>query len=141
MLPAGWQYVAIASAPFAFAVLFQARLREFGWIFVASVGGLAGARLGNAALSPELGSCVGTLVVGLVSNSFARLRDRPASVPLTPAMLMLVPGSIGFRAVDLFLARDVLAGMDLAFQMVIVATSLVGGLLVSNALLPPRRSL
>lgn len=140
-LATGWWLLALTVSPTAFAILFQARVQELGWIFVASVGGFLGARYGTEALGPELGSFAGALVVGLVANIFARVADRPATVPLTPGILLLVPGSIGFQALDLFLARDALAGMENAFRVAIVATSLVGGLLVSNVLVPPRRSL
>jgi len=140
-LPAWAGALAILLSPIAFLVLFQARWRELPWILAAGIGGVLGARTGTRFLGFELGPCVGALVVGLIANVYARLRDRPASVPLTPGILMLVPGSIGYRALDLFLARDVLAGMETAFQVAIVATALVGGLLVANVLLPPRRSL
>lgn len=138
----GWALlVALGVSPVAFAVLFQARTSELPWIVAAGVGGVLGARWGTATLGVELGPCVGALVVGVVANLFARLKDRPASVPLTPGILLLVPGSIGYRALDLFLARDVVAGMENAFRVAMVATALVGGLLVANVVLPPRRSL
>ena len=58
-----------------------------------------------------------------------------------PGLLPLVPGSVGLRSLESLFARDTLAGVDTAFQMLMVAVSLVAGLLVANALLPSRRPL
>lgn len=140
-LPLWTEWGALLLAPPAFVVLFQARPRELGPIFAAGVLGYVGARLGSAWLGPELGSFLGALIVGLVANGYARLCDRPSSVPLMPGILMLVPGSIGYRSLSFFLAKDALSGMETAFQAAIVATSLVGGLLAANVVLSPRRSL
>lgn len=140
-LPEWASYVALPVAAWAFSVLLKARRRELGWILLAATAGLTSTRLAGLALGPTMGSFVGAVVVGLVANTFARLRDRPASVPLTPGLLVLVPGSVGYQALDLFLARDPAAGMQTGFEMMIAATSLVAGLLCASLILPPRRSL
>ena len=140
-LSAWMQWLALGLAPLAFAVLFQARLRELPWILAAGWVGIAVSRVGAGELGLELQSFLGALAVGLISNFFARALDRPASVPLMPGILLLVPGSFGYRALDLFLAHDAVAGLETGFQAALVAVALVGGLLVSNVLLPPRRSL
>jgi uncharacterized membrane protein YjjP (DUF1212 family) len=133
--------IALVVAPLAFVVLFQARRRDAGWILLAGILGFVGARSGAMLLGPELGSFVGALVVGIAGNAYARLKRRPASVLQVPALLMLVPGSIGFESLSSFVAQDVLEGVDAAFRMLFVGASLVGGLIVSNALVPPGRSL
>ena len=134
-------WISAAVAPFAFGVLMQARPRELGIIYVASLLGFAAAVLGNSSLGPDIGPFLGALVVGLVSNLYARAANRPALVPLTPGILMLVPGSLGFRSLTSFLEADAVHGMSWAFQTGMVAVSLVGGLLASNMVLPPRRSM
>jgi uncharacterized membrane protein YjjP (DUF1212 family) len=140
-LPAWASFVALPIAAWGFSVLLKARRRELGWVLLAAILGFTSARLAVPVFGATLGSFVGALVVGLVANAFARFRDRPASVPLTPGLLVLVPGSIGYRALDLFLAHDPIAGMQTGFEMVIAATSLVAGLLCASLVIPPRRSL
>jgi uncharacterized membrane protein YjjP (DUF1212 family) len=138
----GWaEVVALLVAPLAFAVLFGARKIDMPAILVASVAGYLGARLGAATLGPELGVCVGALVVGSGSNLLASVTGRPGLVTLVPGIMLLVPGSMGFRSVSSFLARDTVSGMEAAFQMGLVATSLVAGLLLAHALVPTRRAL
>jgi uncharacterized membrane protein YjjP (DUF1212 family) len=133
--------IALALSPIAFAVLFRARRRDLVWVLLAGWLGFAGARLGAAILSPELGVLVGALGVGLASNLYARRKNRPASVIQVPGIMLLVPGSIGFHSLSSFLTHDVLTGVESAFRMAQVAGALVGGLLFANALLRPRRSL
>jgi uncharacterized membrane protein YjjP (DUF1212 family) len=133
--------LSICAAPVAFAVLFQARWRELPWILGACWIGYFGAHFGRALLGPDLAPFLGATLVGLTANVYARVHDRPALVPSTPGILMLVPGSIGFRALDLLLARDTVSGVRTAFEMVLVATALVGGLLLANVILSPRRTL
>ncbi len=133
--------LALVVASVAFTVLFRARKSDVGWILLAGVGGFYASRLGALVLGPELGSFVGSLAIGMGSNAFARVCRRPASVLQVPGLILLVPGAIGFQSLSSFLAQDVLQGVDAAFRMVFVGASLVGGLLLGNALVPPRRSL
>lgn len=132
--------IAVLLSPLAFAVLFQVRPRDLVWVWATCVAGFTVSHLG-AEVSPEAGPLLGALAVGLIANIYARRLDRPALVPLTPGILMLVPGSVGYRALDLFLARDALAGTETVFQVAIVAVALAGGLLLAGAVLPPRRTL
>lgn len=133
--------IALLLAPLAFAVLFRARRRDIPWVLLAGWIGFAGARLGADLLGTHQGVLLGALAVGLTSNLFARVKHLPASVMQVPGIMLLVPGSIGFRSMDSFLTRDVLLGMESAFEMALVAGALVGGLLLANALLRPSRSL
>ena len=87
-----------------------------------------------------MGAFFGALAVGLGSQLYARLQQRPAEVTLAPGILMLVPGSIGFRSIALLLDKDVVFGIETMFRMTFVAVSLVAGLLLANAVAPTRRA-
>lgn len=114
---------------------------QFPAIAVASAAAYYSARLGSDLLTPELGAAVGGFAVAAGANVYARLADRPAMVPLVPGLLLLVPGSMGLRSMTSMLERDVVSGIDTAFAMILVAVSLVAGLLMANASVPPRRDL
>ena len=122
-------------------MLFRAHLRDAWCIAFVSVLGFGGARLGSSLLGPEQGVLLGALLVGVASNAIARWMGRPASVTLVPGIMLLVPGSIGFGSMSSLLARDVDAGLALAFTTVLVAVALAIGLLLANVIVPPRRSL
>ena len=138
----GWtKIIALAVAPLAFTVLFKARPRDIGIIAVASVVGFYGARLGAWMLGPELGVSLGAFLVGALGNLYSRIADRPAAIPTMPGVMLLVPGSIGFRSLDWLLREDVVSGIDAGFTVVLVAVSLVAGLLFANVAVPARKAL
>lgn len=133
--------LAVAGSAVGLLVLFQAPRRRLGWVVLAAFVAYYGARTGAWLLGPALGASVGAFLAAAASNLYARRLRRTALVPLTPAMILLVPGSIGFRSLSSLLDRDVVSGVDTAFTMVLVAVAIVAGLLVANVVVSPRRLL
>jgi uncharacterized membrane protein YjjB (DUF3815 family) len=58
---------------------------------------------------------------------------------LVPAMLLLVPGSIGFLSLNALMERQALAGIQTAFSMMLTAVALVAGLLIAGVIAPEPR--
>ncbi|HPF15853.1 MAG: threonine/serine exporter family protein [Planctomycetes bacterium] len=141
ILPLGVKRMVMALAPIGFAILFQVRMREWWVVYLAGAMGYFGALLGHELLGADLGPFLGALFVGLVGNSYARIFDRPSSLAHMPGILLIVPGTVGYKALTFFLAADPLQGTEMAFRMTMVGAALVGGLLTATAILPPRRSL
>lgn len=138
--PPRWSLaLALVVAPLALAVLMQARPRDLGWILAAGLVAYLGASSGGLVLGADVGAFTGALAVGMASNLFARALHRPSVVTMVPGLLVLVPGSLGFRSLLALLERDVLSGVDTAFSMVMVAISLAAGLLLANVVVTPRR--
>lgn len=137
----GVEAVALIVASIAFTVLLRARFSDVGWILCAAALAYGGTRQGALWLGPEVGVFIAALVVGVASNAFARFFERPASIVMVPGILLLVPGSVGFRSVSRLLEHDVVGGLETAFLMTLVAASLVAGLLVANLMMPPRKAL
>jgi uncharacterized membrane protein YjjP (DUF1212 family) len=140
-LPGWTEFVALVAAPLAFMVLLRAQPRDAIWIVLAGAVAVLGSRVGSHSLGLELGVFVGALLVGAASNLYARLLDRPAPVTQVPGILLLVPGSIGFRSLSSLLDREVVLGVETAFKMILMAVALVAGILVANIVVPPRRTL
>ncbi len=132
---------AVVIAGLSFSALLRVRPRDIGWVLAACGLAFAGARVGATLLGPELGAFVGALLLGLASNGFAKTFDRPAALPLVPGLLVLVPGSVGFRSVFALLDNDVLSGVNAAFKMVLISVALVSGVLFASVAIPPRRAL
>jgi len=139
-LPFWTELAALLVAPFGFAILLRAEPRDLGWVAVAAWLAFGAARIGSEVLGPQLGAFVGALVVGLAGNFYGLLLDRPTQIPQAPGVLILVPGSLGFRSVAALLDREVVSGVDAAFTMVLVATALVAGILLANVIVPRRKS-
>jgi uncharacterized membrane protein YjjP (DUF1212 family) len=139
-LPAWTEWAALAIAPISFAVLFQVERRDIPWVMITGWLAYGTSTLGNTWFDPELAAFIGALSVGIASNLYALLLDRPSQVTLVPGVLLLVPGSLGFRSVSSLLEREVITGVETAFQMALIATALVAGLLVANVAVPRRKS-
>jgi uncharacterized membrane protein YjjP (DUF1212 family) len=139
-LPPWTLYAALVLVPLAFTVLLRAMPRDTGWIVLSGVVAFVGSRIGTHVLGAELGLFIGALAVGIGSNVYARLLDRPVAITQVPGVLLLVPGSIGYRSLAALLDREVVSGVETAFQMVMTAVSLVAGLLIANIVSPQRKS-
>ncbi len=140
-LPEWAHWVALGVAAVGVAIVVQAQLRAFGWIIGACVVGYVGSRAGAAWLGGQMGVLVGALALGVMSNIYARWLDRPAQVVQVPAVLLLVPGSMGFRGMSALMDKNTLSGVETLFAMFVVAIAIVAGLLVANAIASPRRTL
>jgi uncharacterized membrane protein YjjP (DUF1212 family) len=140
-LPEWCLWIAVALTPLAFAVVFKAPVSQWPAIMFVVVSGFVASRLVGSLAGTEVGAFVGALVVGCGSNAYARLFNRPAMVPQTPGLVILVPGSIGYNSLTAMVQSDTIRGVELAFSMSIVGVALVGGLLLANQIISPKRIL
>jgi len=98
-----------------------------------------GGRAGAATLGVELGTFAGALAVGVASSVYERLTQRPAAVVSVPGILLLVPGSVGFRGLTSLIDRQAVAGIETIFSMILTAVALVAGLLIAAVVVPETR--
>jgi uncharacterized membrane protein YjjP (DUF1212 family) len=138
-LPAYTAHGAVLVAALAFCVLLKAEPRDAGWIVLACALSFYSARAGREQLGPELGAFLGALVIGVASDLFARGFKRPSAIAQVPGVLIIVPGSVGYRGIMSLLESETVAGIDTAFQVALIGVSIVAGLLVSNVLVPGER--
>lgn len=131
--------VALVVNAMALSVLFQARIEHAPLIVVATATAFLGARYGTEYLGLELGTCLGAYLVGTVGTILSRWRDVPSAVPILPGLLLLVPGSLGFRSLSALIAKDVVSGVEAGFTMAMIALALVTGLLLANLTVEPRK--
>lgn len=135
-VPAWTEPAALALAPLAFTVLLRARPGDYPWILGVGAGAYVAGRAAAGAVGPELGAFTGAFVATVLSNRLARARSGSPATTLVPAILLLVPGSIGFRSLTLLMERDVLSGVQTAFGTFVTAAALVAGLLMAGLLVP-----
>jgi uncharacterized membrane protein YjjP (DUF1212 family) len=139
---AGWAlWVTLLAAPLAHKVLFQARHADTPLIVGSAVLAYLGARVGAAWLGPLLGAGCGAFALGVMSNGLARVRLRPSTITSVPGLLVLVPGSLGFRGVLSFLSEDLGSGLELVTRMLAISMALVCGLLLAGVVFPSQRTL
>lgn len=131
-LSAVWIVAGAALVVASFAMVNRARPEDFGILLLTAGIGLAASKLGTQTLGTELGVCAAAWAIGTAGNLVSRWKNVPRATAVLPALLLLVPGSVGFGSVSSLLAQDVVAGMQTAFSMVILALSLVTGLLLAS---------
>lgn len=137
-LPLWTLFPALVVVVLSFMVVFQSRLGNLGWTLVASALGWIASAAGTHTLGPEAGAGLGSLVLGAACNLYGRQARRPAMVLLLPSIMLLLPGSIGFRSLTMLLHQQTLAGLEAGFHALFVSVALMLGLLVANATVPRR---
>lgn len=138
----GWvEWVALGFGCFSFAVLFQSARRDYPLVMASAALGYVITFYCSSASSPEFGVFLAGLAIGALGNLYARVAQRPGALVREPGIILLVPGSIGFRTLSFMFERDVFLGVDMAFTLTAILVALVAGLLFGDLLIAPRRSL
>jgi len=141
-LPPHWfQWPALLLCGLAFAVLFNVRHRDIYLAVIAAVAGYAVSRAGVIMGGVEFGIFLAALVIGLLGNLLGRWLRRPASLVRVPGIILLVPGALGYRAVTHALLDTNANPQETVLLASILVIALVGGLLIGNTIVPPRRFL
>ena len=133
--------VALLCGAFSYTLLLRPHKRHRWLVMGAAVLGYLSARVGSESFGPQFGVFLAGLVVGATSNLFARLKNKPSALVRIPGILLLVPGSVGFRSLFFVFDGQVMQGINTASSLVVLLTTLVAGLLFGDLLIPPRRSL
>lgn len=120
---------------------FQARKSDIPWIILAAVLSYFSSNFFAHISSEAAGPFLSGTVIAAASNVFSRSLKRPAMIFLLPAIILLVPGSIGFKGINLVFNKDLLAGVDSIFSMALIGISLVSGTYFGSLLVKPRRTL
>jgi uncharacterized membrane protein YjjP (DUF1212 family) len=140
-VPPWAQWVALGFGCLSFAVLFQAARRDYVLVMASAALGYVVAYYGSSAFSPNFGVFLAGLVIGAASNAYARVAHRPGALVREPGIILLVPGSVGFRTLSLMFERNVYTGLDVGATLIAILVALVAGLLFGDLLVAPRRSL
>ncbi|MCX7562852.1 threonine/serine exporter family protein [Xanthomonadaceae bacterium XH05] len=141
MLPGWSEGAALLAAALAFAVLFKAAWRDYPLVMAAAVTGYLITRIVGVWLPGSASVFLASVVVTLFSNIYARAANRPGALIRVPGIILMVPGSVGFRGVSSMFEQNVVLGLDTAVNLTTILVALVGGMLIGNVLLPARRNL
>lgn len=144
--PAWVEWVALLAASLSFAVLFRAHPRDYPVVMAAAWLGYGVTRAVGLWLAPAegafpLGVFLAAMVVTFASNAYARWVNRPGALIRVSGIILLVPGSVGFRSLRFVMENDMVLGMNTALTLFHVLVALVAGILFGNLLLPSRRNL
>jgi uncharacterized membrane protein YjjB (DUF3815 family) len=146
-LPRQVEIVATIAAALSFAVLFRAQRRDVLLVMGSAILGYVLTRLGSAWFgSVASGTFAGAVFFASLSmaaliNVYGRVWNRPGALVRVPGIMLLVPGSVGFRALAFVMERDYTLGFDTLVAVLSALLALVAGLLFGSLLVPPRRYL
>lgn len=144
-LPPWTDYLALLVGAVAFAILFRAARRDWPVVIGAVIVGYLATRWGGemsgSLPAAPFGVFLGALLLGALSNLYARFARRPGAVVREPGILLLVPGSVGFRSMSFLLERDTPLGVDTGLLLLTLLVSIVAGLMFGDLLVSARRSL
>ncbi len=123
------------------AVLFRTRRRDIFWVLLSTIIGYGTLRLAGEFLNAFAAVWIAALVSGLYSRFLSQRIGVPASVMLMPALILLVPGSLGFSGLSqILLSDDLPSGIRLITTMMLTAAAIVAGLLLSEVVNPIRKA-
>jgi len=134
-LPPWKEWLALIFVPLGFVVLFKAKPKDFWWILIGCWISYFSFKIGNQFTSNTTAVFLASLLLGIGSNLFSLKTKRNPSVMLVPGMILLVPGSLGFLSISKLVASDIVAGIQIAMNMLTTSMALVLGIIFSNVLL------
>jgi len=140
-LPWWTETIAVAVGMFSYTILLRAPFGELPYILMAGAVTYLAITIGNIFFGPDIAAGIAALVLGIYGNLYSRLRGKQASITIAPAVLYLVPGSLGLKSVFSIMEKNVFSGIETAFQMGMMALFIATGLLVANLILPSKKIL
>jgi uncharacterized membrane protein YjjP (DUF1212 family) len=146
-LPAWVEIISTVGAAFSFAILFRASRRDIPLVMASAILGYIFVRAGAGWMGPvATGTFAGSvffssLMMAALANVYGRVAGRPGQLVRVPGIMLLVPGSVGFRALGFVMERDYALGFDTLVAVLSAILALVAGLLFGSLLVPPRRYL
>jgi len=122
-------------------VVFQTDPKDFLWAVFGCAIAYGAILLGSAIAGGNLGNLSGTIIAVVFANLWGKVTERPTSIVLLPAIVLLVSGSIGFRGLAAITVGQTATGEQQFIQMFVVALTIAAGLLVGNTIVRPMKSL
>lgn len=136
-----WIVPSIIIAALTFVISFQARVKDTLWILLACLISFSASKFFSYYLGPIPGAVGCGIVIGAGSNLFARALKRPAMIVLMPAIILLVPGSIGYKGLNFLFTQNALEGINTLFNSLSIGVGLVAGAYFGNIIVKPKRTL
>nr|WP_255518967.1 threonine/serine exporter family protein [Luteolibacter marinus] len=140
-LPDWALWPALGALSLGLGIIFDLPWRKMVWGLFASAIAFGAARFGEIHFGIYAGMFLGALAVGLYGNLFARITRGPGSILMIHGILLLVPGSKTYSILNHWVSGVDVLPYQSGSQALLAFIALIAGLLFSNALLPPRKSL
>jgi uncharacterized membrane protein YjjP (DUF1212 family) len=140
-VPDWFVYLSIFTISSAFTIIFNAKPSDYIWVLLTSSIAIMGSKYAGLWIPSPFSSFAAVLGVSIAGNLFSLITKKPASIMHIPGVMLLVPGSIGFKSLEAMLDNKTLDGIQIAFSALLVAVALAVGLIAGNLFVPPRKAL
>ncbi|MCB0370396.1 MAG: threonine/serine exporter family protein, partial [Bdellovibrionales bacterium] len=137
-----WEFLPIMK-PFAVlvcsaaaAVIFNAAKNEIIWIVGSSMIVVHSLPLFELIGTSNLAIFLSSLVAGLLSNIYAKYKNKSPSTLLLPSIVFLVPGAVGLKGLNLILDNNISTGGEQVGRSLLVAGLIVAGIFFADAVTP-----
>lgn len=135
-----WLAVLLLSA--SLVVMFKTRLKDGAWGVLSGFIAYSTSLLAAAYFDVALGTFFGALFVGIYANLYARYLKSPAIIVTLQGMVILVPGSKIYIGLNTVISGQQMTEVEhIGSQAFLILMSLVAGLIFSNVVVNPRKSL
>lgn len=125
-------WTAVAIAALALVPLFEARKRDFYWFLLSALIAFTTVYFSSKVLGSSLGAFCGAVVIGLMANQVSKFFSIPGAMIMMPGFIILVPGSVGYRSILALVEKDIVGGLQTAFDVAVIGIALVAGFLISS---------
>ncbi len=122
-------------ATIGFAVLFNIPRKEM--IYAGVCGGcgwISHIILGDLGVSIIFSSFIGAVVVGLLSEFFAKRRKKPATIFIVPGIIPLVPGYGLYFSMLKIIEEKYDEASRVGFETIMVAVVIAGAIIISTSI-------
>lgn len=133
----GWViWPAIAALGVSMLGVLQAPLRAVHVLVGGSLLAWAAYSLVGSVLGSVVGAFAGALAVAGAGHVYTYLSGQPDILVKIPGLIVLVPGSIGFRGLHALIEQDNASGVSLMTNMLLTGAVLAVGLLLADSIAP-----
>jgi len=123
-----------------FIILLNAHPHQWPPMILSSLTGYLASYFSANYFSSDISTAIAAFVVGITGSLYGKYTHHPPLVSILAGILLQVPGSLGVRGFNAFIAQDVLSGTSTTFQMVYTGLAITVGLLLANLIVYPKHA-
>lgn len=132
-----YEILAIVICALSVAIIFNAARRDIAWVVVNCLITMIILKAGHVLFVNNVAVFMAALSAGLISNIYARYFRTTSATLLLPAIIFLVPGSIGMKGLHLLLEHQYVLGVEEVLKATTVAVMIVVGIFFSEIIADP----
>jgi len=133
-----WAYLPVAA--FGYTLSFHAELKDYKHVVGVTFFSLIVSTTLDNYLDKLLAIVLSSFFLALFSNLLAKKFKKISQMYLLPGLLIMVPGSIGFRSLSYLFNQNTVLGISELFNMMSIAMCLVAGIFLGNSFVRPSKN-